>query len=50
MKIQEKEQIQKDYYKWLEDMRKKKNLKIKDTPLAVINFLDNEGLLKEIKK
>lgn len=49
MKIQEKEQLQKDYYKWIDEMLKTKKLKVKDTPLAVINFLDNEGLLKDRK-
>jgi hypothetical protein len=50
MLIEQKEQLQKEYYKWIDDMKKKKNLIIKDTPLAVINFLDNLKLFKDERK
>ncbi len=41
-------ELSKNYYEWLEKIKKEKNMNVKDDALAVITFLNNYNLLKEI--
>ena len=47
MNIKEKELLSNEYYKWIKEMKEKKNLIIKDNAMAVINFLDQMKVLKK---
>jgi hypothetical protein len=50
MLIDQKEQLVNDYHRWIENLRKKKDLIVKDNPMAFINFLDNEKVLKDERR
>ena len=49
MTFKQKEKLVYEYYEWLENMKEEKNLVVKDNALAVINFLDNIKILKDVK-
>lgn len=50
MLIDQKEQLVERYYKWLSYLQNKKDLIVKDSPLAFINFLDQEKVLKDERR
>ncbi len=47
MLFSKKEKLQTEYYEWLEEIQKNRKIKVKDNPLAVMNFLEFKELLKE---